>query len=239
MNNAYGEFSQYYDLLGWNRFAKVCAVRLKSFFRLRGDTPDTVLNLACGTGELEKLLSKTKIKFTGVDASPCMLKIARKKCPQYKFVLGDVASVRLKKKFDMVFFLFDAANHLNSLSHLMRTFKNAKRHLNEGGYFVFDINTPAGLKEWEEASIRKTKNFTCLVTGKYNDEKLTAVANIEAFIKEGNKYRRVNQKVVEKTWPAVDILNGLVEAGLENITVTSFNIEEEIEDAKRLWFICG
>ena len=68
---------------------------------------------------------------------------------------------------------------------------------------------------------------------------MTAVANIEAFIKDGKMYRQIIQRVVEKTWPAVDIFNSLVEVGLDNITVTSFNVEEEIEDAKRLWFICS
>jgi len=29
---AYGEFSQYYDFLGWNAFAKASAIRLQSFF---------------------------------------------------------------------------------------------------------------------------------------------------------------------------------------------------------------
>ena len=109
---------EYYDLLGWGLFARNAAVRLDSFFRLRGNKPKTILDLACGTGELESKLSRTGIKFTGVDISPGMIKAAKKKFPQGKFIVGDAAKVRLGEKFDMVLLLFDSANHMRSLSHL-------------------------------------------------------------------------------------------------------------------------
>jgi ubiquinone/menaquinone biosynthesis C-methylase UbiE len=239
MKNAYGEFAKYYDLMGWNQFARICAPRLRAFFKIRSAKPETILNLACGTGELEKLLSNTGIKFTGVDASKEMLKIARKKCPRFKFVLGDAASVRLKKKFDMVLMLFDSANHLNSLSHLKRTFKNVRLHLKEDGFFIFDINTEEGLKNWAESSIRRSHYYTVIVMSKFNQDKMKAYTHIEAFIKEGKRHKQVIQKVTEIAFTPADIFNSLTDAGLGKIAVSSFNVDEEIEEAKRLWFVCS
>lgn len=239
MKNVYGDFSRYYDMLGWNLFAGICAERLEAFFRLRGEKPETVLNLACGTGELEKLLGKTGIKFTGVDASPGMLREARRKCPGAKFVKADAADVRLNRKFDMVLFLFDSANHMYSLSHLSRVFKNARRHLKKGGYFIFDINTPAGLKAWEEIQVRRAKNYTVITTGVYDEEEMIAEVIIEAFIKEGRSYKRTVQLLTEKTYETRDIIEALAKAKLDKIIVTPFDSSEEIEDSGRLWFVCS
>ncbi|UCC80813.1 MAG: class I SAM-dependent methyltransferase [Candidatus Zixiibacteriota bacterium] len=239
MKNVYGDFSRYYDMLGWNLFAGICAERLKEFFKLRGEKPETALNLACGTGELEKLLRKTGIEFTGVDASPGMLREARKKCPEARFVKADAADVRLNRKFDMVLFLFDSANHMYSLPHLSRVFKNSRRHLKKGGYFIFDINTPIGLKAWEETQVRRARNFTVITMGIYNEEEMMAEVIIEAFIKEGRSYRRMVQLLTEKTYETQDIIEALVKAKLDKIVITSFDPSEEIEDAGRLWFVCS
>jgi SAM-dependent methyltransferase len=239
MSNAYGEFSRYYDLLGWGAFARNCAVRLNAFFKLRGQTPKTILDLACGTGELEKALSQNKIAFTGVDLSPGMITQARKKFPRGKFVIGDAASTRLNKKFDMVVFLFDAANHIGSLSHLTRVFRNARRHLKPNGFFIFDFLTERGLETWEQLDIRRTKRYTLFWYGHYYPEDKFADIFIEAFIRQKNgDYRRVFQKIVEKTYPASDIVESLYKCGFTKIAVTPFDIEEEIEDAGRLWFVC-
>jgi ubiquinone/menaquinone biosynthesis C-methylase UbiE len=239
MKNVYGDFSRYYDMLGWNLFAGICTERLVAFFKLRGEKPETVLNLACGTGELEKSLRKTGIKFTGVDASPGMLREARRKCPEVRFVKADAAEVRLNKKFNMVLFLFDSANHMYSLSHLSRVFKNARRHLKKGGYFIFDINTPAGLKAWEETQVRRARNYTVITMGIYDEEEMTAEVIIEAFITEGRSYKRTVQLLTEKTYGTQDIIQALVKAKLDKIVITSFDPSEKIEDSGRLWFVCS
>jgi SAM-dependent methyltransferase len=239
MKNVYGDFSRYYDMLGWNIFAKVCAERLEAFFKLRGLKPETVLNLACGTGELEKLLENSGIDFTGVDASAGMLREARKKCPGLKFVRGDAAEVRLNKKFDMVLFLFDSANHMYSLSHLVKVFKNARRHLKKDGYFIFDVNTPIGLKSWEETHIRRNRKYTVITTGVYHDEEMTADVIIEAFIKEGKYYKRTTQLLTERAFEINAIFDGLAKSKLDKFVVTSFDPAEEIEYAGRLWFVCS
>ena len=237
--NVYGDFSRYYDMLGWNIFAVICADRLKAFFKLRGEKPKSILNLACGTGELEKLLAKSGIEFVGVDASAGMLREARKKCRGVKFIRADAGEVRLKRKFDMVLFLFDSANHMNSLAHLKRVFRNARRHLKKGGHFIFDINTPAGLKSWEETQIRRDKKYTVITTGIYDDVEMTAEVIIEAFIKKGTHYKRTVQLLTERAYDPKDIIEALVKAKLDKIVATSFDPSEEIEDSGRLWFVCG
>jgi SAM-dependent methyltransferase len=240
MSNIYGDFSQYYDLLGWNIFARNAALRLEAFFKLRGEKPETILDLACGTGELEKRLSRQGIKFAGVDISPGMIRVARKKHPPGRFITGDAARVRLNRKFDMVLLLFDSANHMKSLAHLLQTIRNARRHLKEGGFFIFDFLTEHGMEEWEQINISRTPKYTLFWYGHYYPEKLLADIFIEAFIKKskGNNYQRVFQKIVEKTYPAGDIIDGLAKSGFEKIIASPYDPNEKIEEAGRIWFVC-
>lgn len=237
--NAYGDFARYYDFLGWNKFARSAATRLRSFIRLQGGKYEKALDFACGTGELEMLMKDTGITFTGIDASPAMLKEARKKCPQVRFVLSDVAEVRLNEKFDLVLFLFDSANHMNSLSHLKRVFKNAQRHLKKGGYFIFDILTEPGLERCEHVDIRRGNDYMVIANGYYYPEKLVADIFIEAFVRKGKLYDRVYQKVTGRAFTAADVFDSLSNAGFEKILASSYNPAESIEEASRLWLVCS
>ena len=251
MPNAYEDFSRYYDFLGWNAFARNAAVRLKSFFRLQRSKSDgsagpaTILDLACGTGELEKSLKSSGIRFTGIDSSPGMIRQARRKCPGTRFIVADAAGVRLERKFRMAILLFDSANHMRSLPHLKSVFRNVRRHLKPGGYFIFDFLTERGLEEWEHINIKRTGRYTLFSYGYYYPEKMLADIFIEAFIRIPGKpgksggYHRVFQKIIEKTYPASDIIDGLMKSGFQKISATPYDLSEKIEEATRLWFVCS
>jgi SAM-dependent methyltransferase len=239
MTNAYGDFSQYYDMLGWGAFARACATRLRAFFKLRDKTPNKILDLACGSGELEKALGKVRISFTGVDLSPGMIRQAKKKYPAGRFIVGDAAATRLGEKFDMVVLLFDSANHMRSLPHLTSVFRNARRHLASDGFFIFDFLTDQGLWEWEQLDIRRTKDYTLFWYGYYYPVERSADIFIEAFIKQPDgDFRRVFQKIVEKTYPPRDIIQSLYKCGFTRIAASPFDLDEEIDAASRLWFVC-
>ena len=239
MSNAYGRFAEYYDLLGWNAFARHAGARLRAFFKIREIRPDSILDLACGTGELEKNLSNSGIRFVGVDASQPMLKMARAKKLDSKFICGDAAEIRLNRKFDMVLLIFDSANHMRSLSHLVRVFKNARRHLKDDGFFIFDFIPESGMGEWEQVNIKRTDKYTLFFYGHYYQETMTANIFIEAFIKRGKLYDRIFQKIVERTYLNSDIIHGLTKSGFSKILVSPYDHGDELENASRLWFVCS
>jgi SAM-dependent methyltransferase len=239
MSNAYGRFAEYYDLLGWNAFARHAAVRLRAFFKIRGIKPKSILDLACGTGGLEKKLSDSGLNFVGVDTSGPMLKMARAKKLDVRFIRGDAAAVRLHCKFDMVLLLFDSANHMRSLNHLNRVFANARRHLKDGGFFIFDFIPESGMGEWEQVNIKRTPKFTLFFYGHYYHETMTANIFIEAFVKRGKLYDRVFQKIVERTYLNSDIIDGLAKSGFSKILVSPYDHGDELENASRLWFVCS
>jgi SAM-dependent methyltransferase len=97
-----------------------------------------LLDVACGTG-LEDLHLKEHFEVTGVDLNRGVLKIARKRNPQVKYVRGDMKSFRLKRNFDVVT-CFDAMMYLRNHAELAKALKNFHTHLKPGGVLVFYID---------------------------------------------------------------------------------------------------
>jgi SAM-dependent methyltransferase len=106
----------------------------------------TLLELACGTGAHLALLADD-YAVEGLDISRAMLKYARQRLPGVTFHRLDMVAFKLRKHFDAIVCPYDSINHLLRLSDWARTFKAAKRHLNPGGVFIFDMNTQYRLKE--------------------------------------------------------------------------------------------
>ena len=234
----YGDFARYYDFLGWNRFARICAERLRQFVKLRGNGSETVLDLACGTGELEYRLKKTGLKFTGVDISRRMLSEARLKNKGMRFVHGDISGVRLNRKFDIVTCFFDSVNHLQGTAALRRMFKTVRIHLKPGGFFIFDMLTPEGLEKWESVEIRRGKDYYVAINGFYDSARIKAEVTIEGFVKTPKQgYARFCQRVKEMSYPLDKVAEILTGAGFSDISVTSFDLAEAVEHSSRWYFV--
>ena len=244
INRIYEDFANYYDMLGWNRFSKLCALRLENFVRLRGKGNETVLDLACGTGELEYRLNRTNLRFTGVDISQQMLKQARRKNKNVRFVHGDITSIRLNKRFDLVVCFFDSVNHLSGITALCKVFKTARIHLRQNGFFLFDMLSPEGLAGWECIDIRRKPDYTLIVNGFYYPEKTMADITIEGFInakQHGSMgktmYRRFLQKIYERSYTLDKVTYSLGRIGFSNISVSSFDTDEPVQSASRWFFV--
>lgn len=107
----------------------------------------SVLELGCGSGSMLKLLTK-HYSCEGIDLSGEMLKIASKKAPKAVLHRGDITNFNLERCFDVVVSPFDTINHVTSLKGWRAVFKNAYKHLNPGGVFIFDVNTEYKLESY-------------------------------------------------------------------------------------------
>jgi len=64
--------------------------------------PATVLDAGCGTGRVAVELARRGVDVVGVDLDPDLLAAARAKAPDLTWVLADLATVRLDRRFDVV-----------------------------------------------------------------------------------------------------------------------------------------
>jgi len=100
----------------------------------------SVLELGCGSGSMLHELSH-HFAVTGIDNSAGMLRIARRKAPRARVILGDIVRFELNRRFDVVLCPFDTINHVTRLADWKRVFRNVHQHLKPDGIFIFDVNT--------------------------------------------------------------------------------------------------
>jgi len=182
-------------------------------------------------------LRSTKLSLTGVDISPAMLTIARKKNPDAKFIVGDMVSLKLEDGFDIVCCFFDSVNHLRSTHDLNRFIANAADHLLPGGLFVFDVLSPAGLAKWESFDLKAKADYTVITRGGFDEKYMRAQITIEGFVRrKSGLYRRFKQEIMEKAFAFDTLLRSLKKARFAQIAVSSFDPAESIEKSSR-WFV--
>jgi SAM-dependent methyltransferase len=108
-----------------------------------GTVPSTALDLACGTGGLALALAGRGWRVVGLDLSPAMIRVACGKGSSAEFQVGDMRSFDLGTRFDLVTCAFDSFNYLLSLDEVRAAFRCVRTHLQPGGLFLFDLNTPS------------------------------------------------------------------------------------------------
>jgi SAM-dependent methyltransferase len=106
----------------------------------------TVLELACGTGQLTVPVARLGLPVVGLDRSHAMLTVARKRAAAADapavFVQGDMRDFALKRQFDLIFVARNSLLHLLSNGDLLAAFAAVARHLAPDGLFAFDIFNP-------------------------------------------------------------------------------------------------
>lgn len=172
------------------------------------------LDLCCGTGHLLRILVEAGFSATGLDASRHMLEHARRNAPAARIVKADVRDFRLKKRYDVVTCLFDSLNYLTRKRDLERAFRNARRHLSEGGLFVFDVNTYEGLQDrWCYTSVRRNRGRVIIVESSFDEKRARGRCLITGFLKQGRLYRKFEEEHIQRGYRAQEIADLLGRAG--------------------------
>jgi SAM-dependent methyltransferase len=103
----------------------------------------TLLDVGCGSGTYLQQLQEhfPHVKAKGIDLSGMMVERARAKGVDAEAI--DLCE--LDGKFDVITAVFDMMNYLPPKA-LSSFFQCIREHLNEGGCFIFDINTLYGFE---------------------------------------------------------------------------------------------
>jgi SAM-dependent methyltransferase len=136
------QYAAAYDALYQDKdYEKECAY-IEALFTKYGYRPKTILDLGCGTGGHALLLAKRGYTVTGVDRSPSMLDIARRKAKAegcaVEFIEGDITGISFPQKFDAVISMFAVMGYQTTNSALAAACNAAKSALVPGGLFLFD-----------------------------------------------------------------------------------------------------
>lgn len=136
----YNDFAPNYESnrYGTDHQRKLDGVAQEMVLRLLWDKEikqSKVLDCGCGSGRFSDLFSKKGASVLGIDASPNMLDIARKRAPQATFQIGDVANLGFHEEFDIAI-CSQVLTHLHDYKGPLLSMQKAIR---PGGIVIVDF----------------------------------------------------------------------------------------------------
>jgi SAM-dependent methyltransferase len=97
----------------------------------------TLLDVACGTGAHLEILRRW-YGVEGVDLSPEMLEVARKRLPDVPLQVADMRTLDLGREFDVVTCLFSSIGYVTDLAEMRSTIRRLAEHVAPGGVLIVD-----------------------------------------------------------------------------------------------------
>lgn len=120
-----------------------------------------VVDLACGTGRHAVALERLGHEVVGVDHSPSMIEVARRRAAREgvaaRFEVGDLTRLEVPgAPFDAATCLFDAIGYVGTNEALERTFAGIHEVVRPGGLLVFEFwHAAAMLREFDPVRVRR------------------------------------------------------------------------------------
>ncbi|MBN1963279.1 MAG: class I SAM-dependent methyltransferase [Anaerolineae bacterium] len=249
MTQAYGPgFAKLYNLR-WGGFATAYAPVVRALYEGTplGREEHSLLDVCCGTGQFALHFLQHGYQITGLDLSPHMLGHASTnardfvEAGQATFVEADAADFHLERRFGLVVSLFDALNHLPDAAALRGCFRAAYDALFDGGTFIFDLNTRAGLNRWNGINVQDDAEATVITRGIYDGES-RALTRITGFVRgDDGRYERVTETVYNTVFAMHDVRALLLESGCSDVYWARGNDLatpiDDIEAEGRAWFV--
>jgi SAM-dependent methyltransferase len=100
---------------------------------------NTVLDVACGTGEhARRLAERHGLAVDGIDLDPAFVEIARRKHPAGRFVVADMCDFALGRRYDAVVCLFSSIGYVRTIDRVERTLGRFRDHVAPDGVIVVE-----------------------------------------------------------------------------------------------------
>ncbi|WP_329016999.1 class I SAM-dependent methyltransferase [Micromonospora rifamycinica] len=137
------EAARHYDTPGTGMFAaEVLGPTVDRLAALAGDGP--ALEFAIGTGRVAVPLAARGVPVTGIELSAPMIAQLRTKVDAQAIpvVAGDMATAVAPGEYSLVYLVYNTVANLLTQAEQVACFRNAARHLGDGGRFVIELWVP-------------------------------------------------------------------------------------------------
>lgn len=205
----------------------------------------TILDVACGTGELSVWLAEAEFQVTGVDLSEDMLAVADAKAVErglhVQFFQANMTEMEGFGSFDLITIFCDSLNYLQTEAEFVQTFQRVYDLLEPNGLFIFDVHSLFKINQ-----IFKNQTFAI------NDEEVSYIwqcfegewpnsveHDLSFFVQDeqSKKYDRFDELHFQRTFSNSQYEQWLIEAGFELLEVTAdFTEDQPQEDSERIFF---
>jgi len=214
--------------------------RIFTAFNLK---PKIILDLCCGTGNMTVLLDKRGYDMIGLDVSEEMLDAARAKSSgNILYICQDMRGFELYGTVDAVICLCDSINYILDINELVKVFKLVSLYLNNGGLFIFDINTVHKFRNiLGDGTFAEVSDDSAFIWDNYYDETGGVNEFQTTFFVRDDKtdmYTRYDEIHNERAYTVDEIRNAIGESGLEFCAVYGeCGFDPPDENSERIFFV--
>ncbi|MCR4675550.1 MAG: class I SAM-dependent methyltransferase [Lachnospiraceae bacterium] len=247
--DSYLSFSYVYDLfmdnVPYDRWAKNVIHLLQDY----GVRDGVMVDLGCGTGQMTMRLRDGGFTMIGMDLSADMLTIAEesRQPGDILYTLQDMREFELHGTVKTFVSFCDSMNYITSKEDLLSVFQKVYHYLEDGGLFLFDMNTPFKYRELlGENTFAETRDEGSFIwENEYDEETRTNIYDLTLYIKKDVLYQDGSEDFeqffethIQHCFEIQEVEELLGEAGLLFIEcIDAETLEAPKEDAERVYFI--
>ncbi len=216
---------------------------LEGILEREGKRPESVLDLACGTGSMSILLAQRGYQVLGADISEEMLTVAAQKAAELTentpfFIRQSMQKLRLPYEVDLVVCLLDSLNYLTEPEDCKKMIQRVWKALRPGGVFLFDINTPCKLRGLDgQVFLDENDESYCVWRAQFDEEEQCCYYGIDLFRKNGPMWERSFEQHCEHAYEPEQLCAWLSEAGFARVSrFGDCRLSEPREDEQRIYF---
>jgi len=189
-----------------------------------GVRPRTVLDLACGTGSVTKILAQRGYDVTGVDMSEEMLTQAIQKVQDMpnppRFICQKLQELYVPRGVDMAVCALDSLDYITNPEDCVEAIRRTYKALNPGGIFIFDVNTPEKLRAMDDqVFLDEDDDVYCVWRGEFDETTNICTYAMDLFQRQGDLWQRSYEEHCEYAYTQQQLTTYLKEAGFTRIAV--------------------
>lgn len=233
--DAYTSFAQVYDLFMDNVPYEEWCDFLCRVLKAHNIVDGPVLDLGCGTGKMTRLMAERGYDMTGVDNSAEMLQIAAMEITDVPilYLLQDMQELELDGCVRAVYSACDCINYVLDEDELLAAFTRVHGYLEDGGVFIFDVNTSYKYTELlaENTFAESREEGSFIWDNFYDEETKINEYDLTLFIPEGeNLYRRFAETHYQRNYEIGTLVSLLHKAGFAEIAIYDDYTDEPLKD---------
>lgn len=219
---AYDALASAYDALTWDIPYEKILDFWETVLREEGKCPETVLDLACGTGSLSVLLAQRGYAVLGADCSEEMLTAASEKAAELEnppfFVCQQMQKLCLPYPVDWIVCCLDGINYLTNPADCKKTLHRCYESLNKGGMLCFDINSAYKLKNLDgQVWLDENEDTYCVWRTEFDEQEHICFYGVDLFTREGAVWHRDFEEHRQYAYTVEELTEYLQEAGFSDI----------------------
>ncbi len=236
--SAYTNLAKWFEYLnddcGYVNWSQYLIMKLKNYTRTTG------LDVGCGGGWFTRAFTREGYRMTGLDNSPQMLDFAQEKAIEEgargEYILGDITTTKLPKRFDFVTAINDLVNYIPK-PKLSTAFKNISGALKKGGVFLFDISSPCKFRQKiaNTVSADDREEITYLSFNRVQGDEVTMDVTLFTRRADG-AFDRTDETHTQYIYTETEIATALKENGF-TLVETEGHLGEDKETSDRICFL--